>query len=515
MNPRVIYGTIKGFNEDSPFAVVKAFEPVAQCAGGAASTTGWWTGEYNIPTQSGAALGDSNTGMHLVIGLLAALLQREQTGEGCFVQQSMQDTVLNLCRIKLRDQLILERTGVLKHLPEYPGEKFGNTVPRAGNVEGGQVLGWCYRCKGWETDPNAFVYIVLQNESKPFAAACNALGKPEWITDPKFNTPEARNQVKEEIYKGVEEYTITRDKYEVVDVLGKAGVPCGPVLSMYEIARDQSLLKCGTLVEVDQPKRGKFLTIGCLPKFSSYTPQVTPAPLLGADTDAILQELGYAADQIEQLRTNYVMFDNFKDCYDFVDRLIDNGVELQSVDCWLDSQYPDSMITYSKLSNKIYSFVRSKEDTDIVIAPFSEIARFYNNNKPDIEFDTLISDVKTIEASHQAYENRQRVYIPIVGLEAKMSKFYNDSQITVWHYKNPAIQQNYHLILTEGTTYGVKRLENNYSVVSSVSEWLRLWRDQKWSKILFAHLVQYMLIQNMRNPTMLSISLHVILFPIF
>lgn len=307
MNPRVIYGTIKGFNEDSPFADVKAFEPVAQCAGGAASTTGWWTGEYNIPTQSGAALGDSNTGMHLVIGLLAALLQREQTGEGCFVQQSMQDAVLNLCRIKLRDQLILERTGVLKHLPEYPGEKFGNTVPRAGNVEGGQVLGWCYRCKGWETDPNAFVYIVLQNESKPFAAACNALGKPEWITDPKFNTPEARNLVKEEIYKGVEEYTMTKDKYEVVDVLGKAGVPCGPVLSMYEIAHDQSLLKCGTLVEVDQPKRGKFLTIGCPPKFSNYTPEVTPAPLLGADTDAVLQELGYTADQIEQLRTNHVV----------------------------------------------------------------------------------------------------------------------------------------------------------------------------------------------------------------
>lgn len=306
INPRVIYGTIKGFNEDSPFASVKAFEPVAQCAGGAASTTGWWTGEYNIPTQSGAALGDSNTGMHLVIGLLAALLQREKTGEGCYVQQSMQDAVLNLCRIKLRDQLILERTGVLKHLPEYPGEKFGKTVPRAGNVEGGQVLGWCYRCKGWETDPNAFVYIVLQNEPEPFAAACNALGKPEWITDPKFNTPAARNEVKQEIYKGVEEYTINKEKLEIVTELGKAGVPCGPVLSMYEIARDESLHKCGTLVEVDQPKRGKFLTIGCPPKFSSFTPEVTPAPLLGADTDDILKSLGYTPDQIAQFSTNHV-----------------------------------------------------------------------------------------------------------------------------------------------------------------------------------------------------------------
>ena len=305
LNPRLIYGTIKGFNEDSPFVNVKAFEPVAQCTGGAAATTGWWDGEYNIPTQSGAALGDSNTGMHLLIGLLSALLQREKTGEGCFVQQSMQDAVLNLCRIKLRDQIMLENIGVLKHLPQYPDEKFGNTVPRGGNVEGGQVLGWCYKCKNWETDPNDYVYIVLQNESKAFAEACTALGKPEWINDPKFNTPEARNLVKKEIYKGIEEFTITKDKYAVVDELGKAGVPCGPVLSMLEIEKDESLKKCGTLVEVDQPKRGKFLTVGCPCKFSNYSPVVTPAPALGANTDEVLKSIGYTDEEIAQLRSKH------------------------------------------------------------------------------------------------------------------------------------------------------------------------------------------------------------------
>ena len=307
MNPRCIYGTIKGFNEDSPYASVKAFEPVAQCAGGAAATTGWWDGEYNIPTQSGAALGDSNTGMHLLIGLLAALLQRDKTGEGCYVQQSMQDAVLNLCRIKLRDQIILDNIGVLTHLPEYPDEKFGKTVPRAGNVEGGQVLGWCYKCKGYETDPNAYVYIVLQNEDKAFAEACTALGKTEWITDPKFNTPAARQKVKPEIWKGVEEYTITKTKEEVIDVLGKAGVPCGPVLGMDEIMKDESLYKCGTLVEVDQPKRGKFVTIGCPPKLSSYSPEVKPAPALGENTDEILKEIGYSDADIAKFRADHVV----------------------------------------------------------------------------------------------------------------------------------------------------------------------------------------------------------------
>lgn len=307
MNPKIIYGTIKGFNDESPWANVKAFEPVAQCAGGAAATTGWWEGDYNIPTQSGAALGDSNTGMHLLIGLLSALLQREKTGEGCYVTQSMQDAVLNLCRIKLRDQLILEHTGTLKHLPEYPNGHFGDTVPRAGNVEGGQVLGWCYKCKNWATDPNDFVYIVLQNEAKEFAGACTALGKSEWITDPKFNTPAARNLVKEEIYKGVEEYTITKTKTEVVEALGKAGVPCGPVLSMKEITEDKSLYATGTLVEVDQPKRGKFLTIGCPPKFSNFTPDIKAAPLLGADTNDVLTELGYTPEQIAQLHDEHVV----------------------------------------------------------------------------------------------------------------------------------------------------------------------------------------------------------------
>lgn len=154
--------SLKEFNKGSRFANVKAFEPVAQSAGGAASATGWNEGSANIPTQSAAALGDSNSGMHLTIAILAALLQREHPGKGSYVYQSMQDAVINLCRIKLRDQLMLDNLGALPFYAVYPNYKLGKAIPRSENSEGGQVIGWTYKAKGWETDPNAYVYIIIQ-----------------------------------------------------------------------------------------------------------------------------------------------------------------------------------------------------------------------------------------------------------------------------------------------------------------------------------------------------------------
>ena len=118
LNPRCIYGTIKGFPLSSKYKDLKAYEPIAQVTGGAAATTGLYEGADNIPMQSGAALGDSNTGMHLLIGLLAALQLRNQTGEGTYVYQSMHNACLNLCRIKTRDQLTLDKIGYLSQFPQ-------------------------------------------------------------------------------------------------------------------------------------------------------------------------------------------------------------------------------------------------------------------------------------------------------------------------------------------------------------------------------------------------------------
>lgn len=305
INPRCIYGTIKGFPVSSKYANLKAYEPVAQVTAAAASTTGWYEGEYNIPTQSGAALGDSNTGMHLTIGILAALVQREKTGEGVYVYQSMHNACLNLCRIKTRDQLTLDRIGYLTQFPQYPNEKFPDYVPRSGNQEGSGVLGWTYKCKGWETDPNAYAYVILQRGAKDFELACKALGFEDWLTNPDFNTADARDRHKQEIWARIQTWCIDKTKYEVTEILSKAGVPVAPVLSTKEIMDDESLYDGNTLVKIDQGgKIGTFVTVGVPFTLSNYQPTYGPCPTLGGNTDEILTSLGFTAEQQAAFKAN-------------------------------------------------------------------------------------------------------------------------------------------------------------------------------------------------------------------
>ena len=169
----------------------------------------------------------------------------------------------------------------------------------------------------------------------------------------------------------------------------------------------------------------------------------------------------------------FVLFDNFRDCYDFVSRQA--NVFFQGIDLWLNPEFPDVIVTHSDLATKIRDYSRDC-DIDSVIAPFSELARFYNN-KTSSEFNSLISTIKSVESSQRNYDDHRRVYIPIVGLYGKMSKFNEDSQSTIWYLKSADHQLNYHLILTDGTTYGIKNLESKYTVVNTVTEWINAWRD--------------------------------------
>src|SRR5256886_500475 len=184
-NPRMIVASVKGFGP-GPYEDCKVYENVAQCCGGAASTTGEIHG---APMMSGAQIGDSGTGIHLVAGILAALLQREKTGRGQRVTCAMQDAVLNLCRVKLRDQQRLAH-GPLKEYPQYLNGGFNGTVPRAGNASGGGHPGWLMRCKGWETDQDAYIYVVAQSQA--FASLAKLIGHEDWLTDPGYSTADAR-----------------------------------------------------------------------------------------------------------------------------------------------------------------------------------------------------------------------------------------------------------------------------------------------------------------------------------
>ncbi len=293
LNPGMILASVKGFSEGHAYEDLKVYENVAQCAGGAASTTGFWDGP---PTVSAAALGDSNTGMHLAIGILTALHQKIKTGKGQKVAVSMQDSVLNLCRVKLRDQQRLDALGYLEEYPQYPHGEFSDVVPRGGNAGGGGQPGWVLKCKGWETDPNAYIYFTIQGHA--WAPICKALGKPEWIDDPAYNTAEARQDKIFDIFAFIESWLADKTKFEAIDILRKFDIPCAPVLSMKEIANDPSLRKSGTVVEVDHPKLGKYLTVGSPIKFSDVEVEVTASPLLGQHTNEVLAQLGYSQEEI-------------------------------------------------------------------------------------------------------------------------------------------------------------------------------------------------------------------------
>ena len=297
INPRMIYASVKGFGP-GPYSECKVYENVAQCAGGAASTTGFVDG---LPLVTGAQIGDSGTGLHLAFGIVTALYQREHSGRGQRVLAAMQDGVLNLCRVKLRDQQRLAH-GPLKEYSQYgEGIPFAQATPRAGNDSGGGQPGRILKCKGWESDANAYTYFITQ--AAAWEKICDVIGRPEWREDPDFATPPARLSRLDEVFEAIEQWTMTKTKYEVMEICNPLDIPVGPILSMQELSEEPSLRETGTIVEVEHPTRGKYLTVGNPVKLSDSPSEVSRSPLLGEHTGQILQEvLGYSAEEVSELR---------------------------------------------------------------------------------------------------------------------------------------------------------------------------------------------------------------------
>ncbi len=291
INPRIVYASGKGFGP-GPYQRCKAYETVAQSTGGAMATTGW---EDGPPTSTGAQIGDSGTGIHLVAGILAALLQRGRTGRGQRVEVTMQDSVLNLCRVKLRDQQRLERGP----LEEYPNQSFDGTVPRSGNASGGGQPGNALRCK--PGGPNDYLYVIIQPQG--WEPLMKLVGREDLVDHPDYSTPQARLSHLDECFALIEGWTMGHTKLEAMDILNSLNVPCGPILDTGELLDDASLAERGMIVEVEHPERGVFKTVGCPLKLSDSPIEVESSPLLGQHTEEVLTGLiGMGADEIEAAR---------------------------------------------------------------------------------------------------------------------------------------------------------------------------------------------------------------------
>ncbi|HEY2538420.1 MAG TPA: CoA transferase, partial [Stellaceae bacterium] len=287
LNPRLIYASVKGFGSYGPYSGFKCFEPVAQATSGAMSVTGEAGGP---PLVNGANIGDSGTGMHLTIAILAALVQRHATGRGQLVEVAMQEAVLNLTRVKFTQTLAAGQ----------PLERTGNRSPTGGWSD-------LLRCAG--DGSNDYVYITIPPDNpEMFEAMTEVIGRPDLRSDARFTTPPARANNGAALTAEIENWTTGREKREVMKAFAGRGIVCGAVLDTAEVLADPHLRERETIFDLDHPTRGRFSVIGCPVRLSDSPVLAKRAPLKGEHTEEVLRALaGYSTEELRQLKEKQVI----------------------------------------------------------------------------------------------------------------------------------------------------------------------------------------------------------------
>lgn len=288
INPRIVYATVKGFGRGGPFENNLAFDMIAQAAGGVMSITGEPDGR---PLKPGVTLGDTGTGLHAVIGVLAALFQRTVTGRGQKVEVAMQDAMVNYCRIAYSRQLLTNKAC----------ERNGNSV----------VLGNA-PCEVFKCAPgghNDYVFIYTSRATNAhWENLCDVIGRADMKADPRFATPPQRGNHALEITAEIEKWTAQFTKHDAMQKLGAAGVPCGAVMDTKELYDDPSMRQREIFVEIDHPVRGKIVIPGWPVKMSDSYVKVTSSPILGADNDVIYADwLGLSKSDLAALKKEGVV----------------------------------------------------------------------------------------------------------------------------------------------------------------------------------------------------------------
>ena len=283
INPKIIYAQVKGFAQDGPYEKFLSYDMVAQAAGGAFAITGERGGP---PVKPGPNAGDTGTGLHLALGITAALYQRQLTGEGQRVEVAMQEAVINFCRVSYDPYLA---TGKVPR-------RNGALGPNANRAPSG-----IFPCKGGGENDWCYLHPTRAG-NQSWERLMGAIGREDLIDDPRFATPEARFEHMDEVNAVVAEWTRTRDKREVMEIIGAAGVPAGAVFDAHDLAHDEFLRQRGMFVELEHPVRGKFPMPGWPVKMSNSAVPVERAPLLGEHSDEVLGELlGFSSDQLAEL----------------------------------------------------------------------------------------------------------------------------------------------------------------------------------------------------------------------